>query len=41
MSDRIAVMRDGSIEQMGPPRELYECPANVFVARFLGEVEPH
>jgi ABC-type Fe3+/spermidine/putrescine transport system ATPase subunit len=37
MSDRIAVMRDGRIEQIGTGRELYEAPANTFVARFLGE----
>lgn len=37
MSDRIAVMRDGRIEQVGTPRELYERPANQFVADFIGE----
>ncbi|CAL1239302.1 spermidine/putrescine ABC transporter ATP-binding protein PotA [Candidatus Methylocalor cossyra] len=37
MSDRIAVMRAGTIEQIGPPREIYENPANLFVARFVGE----
>ncbi|MDW8058915.1 MAG: ABC transporter ATP-binding protein [Thermomicrobium sp.] len=37
MSDRIAVMRDGRIEQVGTPRELYERPANEFVANFIGE----
>ncbi|MDI1345533.1 MAG: ABC transporter ATP-binding protein [Pseudolabrys sp.] len=37
MSDRIAVMRDGNIEQVGTPAELYRQPANVFVASFLGE----
>ena len=31
MSDRMAVMNDGRIEQMGPPHELYEQPANAFV----------
>ena len=36
MSDRIAVMADGRVEQMGPPREVYEEPATVFVADFLG-----
>src|SRR3712207_3818245 len=36
MSDRIAVMRDGVIEQLGPPREVYERPATEFVATFLG-----
>jgi spermidine/putrescine transport system ATP-binding protein len=36
MSDRIAVMRDGHIEQVGPPQEVYERPATEFVAGFLG-----
>jgi spermidine/putrescine transport system ATP-binding protein len=36
MSDRIAVMRAGHIEQLGPPEELYERPATEFVAGFLG-----
>ncbi|HKH33111.1 MAG TPA: ABC transporter ATP-binding protein [Beijerinckiaceae bacterium] len=36
MSDRIAVMRDGVIEQLGAPREVYEHPATEFVATFLG-----
>jgi spermidine/putrescine transport system ATP-binding protein len=36
MSDRVAVMRAGSIEQLGEPRELYEEPATAFVANFLG-----
>jgi len=36
MSDRIAVMRDGSIEQLGLPEELYERPSSRFVAQFLG-----
>ncbi|MYI14676.1 MAG: ABC transporter ATP-binding protein, partial [Acidimicrobiaceae bacterium] len=37
LSDRIAVMRDGRIEQVGTPREVYEQPANSFVASFLGD----
>jgi spermidine/putrescine ABC transporter ATP-binding subunit len=37
MSDRVAVMRDGRIEQVGGPDELYEFPLNRFVADFLGE----
>ena len=37
MSDRVAVMRDGRIEQVGTPDELYEFPVNRFVADFLGE----
>ena len=36
MSDRIAVMRAGHIEQLGPPEELYERPRTAFVAGFLG-----
>jgi spermidine/putrescine transport system ATP-binding protein len=36
MSDRIAVMLDGHIEQVGPPQEVYEQPATEFVASFLG-----
>lgn len=38
MSDRIVVLRDGKIEQDGTPREIYEEPANLFVARFIGEI---
>jgi spermidine/putrescine ABC transporter ATP-binding subunit len=37
MSDRIAIMNHGRIEQLGPPGVIYERPANEFVARFLGE----
>ena len=36
MSDRIAVFNEGLIEQVSPPRELYEHPANEFVAGFVG-----
>jgi spermidine/putrescine transport system ATP-binding protein len=36
MADAIAVMKDGRIEQLGAPAELYERPATVFVAGFLG-----
>jgi spermidine/putrescine transport system ATP-binding protein len=36
MSDRVAVMRGGNIEQLGEPRELYEAPSTAFVANFLG-----
>jgi multiple sugar transport system ATP-binding protein len=36
MGDRIAVMRDGVLQQVGPPQELYERPVNVFVAAFIG-----
>lgn len=36
LADRIVVLRDGAIEQIGSPRELYEKPANLFVAGFIG-----
>jgi multiple sugar transport system ATP-binding protein len=36
LADRIIVLRDGRIEQVGHPRDLYERPANIFVAQFLG-----
>ena len=36
MSDRIGVMRDGRLLQVGAPREIYERPASVDVARFIG-----
>jgi spermidine/putrescine transport system ATP-binding protein len=37
MADTIAVMNRGRVEQMGGPTELYETPATVFVANFLGQ----
>jgi len=37
MSNRIGVMRDGRIEQIGTPDDLYRRPVNAFVASFLGE----
>ena len=36
MGDRVAVMRDGRLEQVDPPRALYDRPANLFVAAFIG-----
>ena len=36
MGDRIAVLKDGLLQQVGTPRELYERPRNVFVASFIG-----
>jgi multiple sugar transport system ATP-binding protein len=36
MADRVAVMRDGRIEQVDRPQAIYERPANVFVAGFIG-----
>ena len=38
LSDRIAVMNHGVIEQVGTPREIYENPSSAFVARFIGSV---
>jgi ABC-type sugar transport system ATPase subunit len=36
MADRIAVMRHGALQQLGVPTDVYDRPANVFVARFIG-----
>ncbi|MCK6212464.1 sn-glycerol-3-phosphate ABC transporter ATP-binding protein UgpC [Georgenia sp. EYE_87] len=36
MGDRIAVLKDGVLQQVGTPREMYDTPANVFVAGFIG-----
>ncbi len=36
MADEIVVMRDGRIEQIGPPDAVYDTPANLFVADFIG-----
>ena len=38
MADRMAVMKDGAIRQLGTPRELYEHPCDHFCAEFLGDV---
>lgn len=37
MSDRIAVMRQGQLEQVGPPSDIYDRPATSFVAGFIGD----
>jgi ABC-type sugar transport system ATPase subunit len=37
MADRIAIMNDGKLQQVGTPREIYDRPANRFVATFIGE----
>ena len=37
MSDRVAVMHGGRIEQLGEPQEIYDAPATRFVAEFIGE----
>ena len=36
LADRVVVLRDGAIEQVGSPLELYDRPANQFVAQFIG-----
>jgi multiple sugar transport system ATP-binding protein len=36
MADRIAIMTDGRLQQVGPPQAVYERPHNLFVARFIG-----
>lgn len=36
MGDRVAVLRDGKLQQVGTPSEIYERPANLFVASFIG-----
>ncbi|MHB1064367.1 MAG: ABC transporter ATP-binding protein [Georgenia sp.] len=36
MGDRIAVLKDGVLQQVGTPRDMYDTPANVFVAGFIG-----
>ena len=36
IADKIAIMREGKIEQIGSPEEIYKYPVNTFVARFLG-----
>lgn len=37
LSDRIAVMHDGKVEQVGTPSEIYNQPASLFVAKFIGK----
>jgi multiple sugar transport system ATP-binding protein len=36
LADQVAIMRDGVLQQVGPPREIYDQPANTFVGGFLG-----
>ncbi len=36
LASRIAIMNNGELQQLGPPRELYDTPANTFVAGFIG-----
>lgn len=40
LADRIAVLNQGRIEQIGPPSELYQNPSNAFVGRFIGDSNP-
>ena len=40
MSDRIAVMSDGRVEQIGTPQEIYNSPSSLFVAGFIGIGQP-
>ncbi|WP_115863063.1 ABC transporter ATP-binding protein [Halorussus litoreus] len=37
LSDRVAVMNDGELQQIAPPQTVYDRPANLFVASFIGE----
>ncbi len=37
LSDKVVIMKDGIIEQVGSPREIYQRPANAFVAGFIGK----
>ncbi len=37
-ADRIAILKDGKIQQVGTPRELYDRPANLYVANFFGKI---
>ena len=36
LGQRVAVMRDGKFQQVDTPQKLYRCPANLFVAAFIG-----
>jgi ABC-type sugar transport system ATPase subunit len=36
LSDRICIMNAGAVQQVGTPQDIYDCPANTFVARFVG-----
>jgi len=38
MADRVAVLKDGRLQQLGSPRDLYERPVNLFVAGFIGDM---
>jgi multiple sugar transport system ATP-binding protein len=36
LGQRVAVIGNGRVHQVGPPQEVYDCPANLFVAQFIG-----
>ena len=36
LADQIVVLRDGAVEQVGSPTDLYDQPQNIFVAEFIG-----
>jgi multiple sugar transport system ATP-binding protein len=38
LGDRVAVLNHGELQQVGPPQEVYENPANLFVAQFIGSI---
>ncbi len=40
VADRVAILSDGNIEQVGTPDEVYRHPANAFVEEFLRDVNP-
>src|SRR4029450_8466412 len=40
MGDRVAVLSSGTLQQLAAPQELYESPANLFVASFIGSPPP-
>ncbi len=37
MSDKIVIMKDGEIQQVGSPEDIYNEPVNQYVAKFIGE----
>src|SRR6185295_8594606 len=37
LSDRLAILKDGVVQQIGTPKEVYEQPASIFVAQFIGK----
>ena len=41
LADRVVILRDGEVQQIGPPREIYLRPANIFAAAFLGAAPPN